>query len=102
MPLLFPIQPLFRSVLRSLFTIRSIQEEHPKKAKEIAQLIARVIKGIGIFPVFFPVNGNFGQRRACGDWHHRQTVCSSENDSLVHRESAFFWAFSRFPKIQTF
>ena len=49
--------------VRSLLRIRSVPEEKPENADGIDVLYALVGQSVGIFPVFFPVNGNFRQRR---------------------------------------
>jgi hypothetical protein len=62
LPMLFPIQSLFRSLLVACsFPVTNSlhSRENREKAKEVEVLIAHGINSVGIFPVFFPVNGNF-------------------------------------------
>jgi hypothetical protein len=49
--------------VRSLLQICSFREEKPESADGIEVLYDLVGHIVGIFPVFFPVNGNFWQRR---------------------------------------
>ncbi|MGZ7056998.1 MAG: hypothetical protein ACXVK3_15865, partial [Candidatus Angelobacter sp.] len=49
--------------VRSLLQIGSFREEKPENADGIEVLYALVGHSVGIFPVFFPVNGNFRQRQ---------------------------------------
>jgi hypothetical protein len=70
-PYSIPVCPCSFPV-RSLLRIGSVPEEKPKNADGIDVLYALVGQSVGIFPVFFPANGNFRQRRV-RDWHHRHT-----------------------------
>jgi hypothetical protein len=91
---LFPAFPV-----RSLLRIGSVPGEKPKNADGIDVLYALVGQGVGISLYFFLLTGIFGRDGFARDWHH-QTVCGTENCSLIRCESPAFRAFPRFPKIK--
>jgi len=57
-------------------------------------------KAVAISLYFSLLTGILGRDGFAGDWHHRHSVCSSENCSLIRRESPAIRAFFRFPKIR--
>jgi hypothetical protein len=90
-PVLFPAPSLFVPCYEL-----APSDRKPKNAAGI-EVFGCLAEKMAVFYLYFSLlTGIRGRDGFAGDWHHRQTVCSSENCSLVSPE---FAAFRRFLSI---